>query len=226
MVDPYYINFREFSLERLKTNLATGDVLPARQILKDNIDERFEVFKSLGFHHLNDLIQALSTKQKMEKLSKHGLPVDYLVILRREVRSYIPKPVYLREIPGIAREDVEKLAAVGITHSKHMFERGRTKKNRAGLSALTGVSIESLLEIAKLSDLGRVRGIGAVFTRLFYESGADTIENLSKWDPEELFQLVHAVNKEKNISQAVPPLKDFKQYVEISTDLPKVMEFA
>jgi predicted flap endonuclease-1-like 5' DNA nuclease len=225
MDDQYYINFQEFSLERLKTNLATGDVLPARQILRDDIDERFEIFKSLGFHNLNDLIEALSTKKKIEKLSRHGFPIEYLVILRREVRSYIPKPVYLREIPGIGSEDVEKLAAAGITHSKHVFERGQTKKKREELSVLTGVSIETLLEIAKLSDLARVRGIGAVFTRLFYESGADTIENLSKWDPEHLFQVVHAVNKEKNITQAVPPLKDFKQYVEIANDLPKVMEF-
>lgn len=66
----------------------------------------------------------------------------------------------------------------------------------------------------------RVRGPGPSFTRLFDEAGADSIESLSSWDPEELFQAVHTLNREKHITRAVPSLKDFKQYVEIAGDLP------
>jgi hypothetical protein len=226
MSDPYYINFKEFSLERFKHILESEEVMPARQILKEDINERFEVLVSMGIQNLSDLITALSTKKKIAPFSKKsGLPAEYLIILRREARSYIPKPVYLREIPGVDKEDVKKLAAFGITHSKHLFEHGQTKEKREALSAATGVPMESLLELVKLSDLARVRGIGAAFTRLFYESGADTIDKLSRWVPETLFQTAHEVNREKKITKVIPPLKDFKQYVVMAKDLAKVIEY-
>jgi hypothetical protein len=226
MQDPYYINLKEFSLERFKHILKSEEMLPARQILKEDVDARFDILASIGIENLSDLIGALSTKRKLEAFShKTGLSVDYLVILRREARSYIPKPVVLREIPGVIMEDVEKLEAIGIKHSKHLFERGQTKKQREELAAATGVSLESLLELVKLSDLARVRGIGAAFTRLFYETGADTIDKLSQWEPEALFKKAHAINDEKRVTKVVPPLKDFLQYVAIAKDLPKVIEY-
>jgi hypothetical protein len=93
------------------------------------------------------------------------------------------------------------------------------------LSASTGVSMENLLELVKLSDLARVRGIGAAFTKLFYETGANTIDKLSRWDPEALFEKAHEVNKGKSVTKVVPPQKDFRQYVAIAKDLPKVIEY-
>jgi hypothetical protein len=226
MYDPYYINLMEFSLNRFKHILESEEGLPARQILKEDLDTRFDVLVSMGIRNLNDLTGALSTKRKLEAFSQEsGLPIDYLVILRREAKSYIPKPVVLREIPGVSLEDIDKLAAVGITHSKHLFARGQTVKEREELAAATGVSIQSLLELVKLSDLARVRGIGAAFTRLFYETGADTVEKLSGWDPEALFHKAHEVNKEKGVTKVVPPLKDFVQYVTIAKDLPKLIEY-
>ena len=226
MEDPYYIRFEAFSLDRLIEQFKSEDVLPGRQILREEVDERFEILSSMGMHNLADLIAALSTKRKLEQFSQQsGLPVEYLVILRREVRSYIPKPVYLAEIPGVDPQDAQRLASTGITHSKHFFERGQTVDQRKQLSRASGISMQNLLEFARLSDLARVRGLGPTFTRLIYEAGADSIESLSRWDPEELFQVVHTVNRERHITRAVPPLKDFKQYVEIAGDLPKVIEY-
>lgn len=222
----YYINFKEFSLDKFKYILETDEILPARLILKEDIDERFDLLVSMGIDNLDDLIAVLRTKKKVETFSQRsGLSIEYLGILRREARSYIPKPVVLGEIPKVNVEDIEKLAAIGITHSKHLFERGKTKEDREALSVATGVSMESLLELVQLSDLARVRGIGASFTKLFYATGANTIENLSKWDPEALFQRAHEVNKEKSVTKVVPPLKDFRQYVAIAKDLPKAIEY-
>ena len=226
MNDPYYINFQDFSLARLQDNFQSGEVLPARQILKQDLGRRFQILSSLGLHSLDDLISALKTKQKVEKFSRQsGLPLEYLVILRREVRSYIPKPVYLGEIPGVDGNAIEKLASVGIKHSKHFFERGQSNKMREKLALDTGISKKILLELAKLSDLARVRGIGATYTRLCYETGADTLEKMAGWDPEDLRQAALQVNQEQGITKVVPPLKDFKQYVELAGDLPKQMEF-
>jgi hypothetical protein len=97
MADPYHIDLERFSLERFRHSLETGEVLPGRRILKEKIAEHFKILESMGIRNLEDLIQALKSSKKLEQFSKKsGLPQDYLVILRREANSHIPKPVNLR----------------------------------------------------------------------------------------------------------------------------------
>ncbi len=226
MTNQYYLDLEKFSLDKFKQILKTEEMLPARQILKEDIEGRFEVLTSLGIHHLKDLINALSTKRKIEDFARRsGLSKEYLVILGREARSFKPKVVPLREMVGVDDESVEKLEAIGITHSKHLFDRGRTKEARERLSASSGVPMDELLVLVKLSDLARIRGLGGAFVRLFYEAGADTIESLSKWKPEKLSQAVVKLNKEREITKWVPSLKDVKQYVEMASALAKVIRY-
>jgi hypothetical protein len=226
MTDPYYIDLEGFSLERLRRIFETQEVLPARQVLKEDIAGRFGVLAAHGIQSLGDVVAALKTKARIEAFAEQsGLPRDYLVILGREARSYLPKLVYLRDILGVDPEHVEALSAVGIRHSKHLFERGRTAADREALSEETGVPPEDLLELVKLSDLARVRGMGPAFVRLFYEGGADTIETLARWNPEALWEALHNLNRERGITSVVPPLKDLVQYVEMAQDLPKMIEY-
>lgn len=46
--------------------------------------------------------------------------------------------------------------------------------------------MERILEYLKLSDLSRLGGLKGVRARLYYDSGVDTLDKLSSWDPEEL----------------------------------------
>ena len=85
--------------------------------------------------------------------------------------------------------------------------------------------MEELLELVKLSDLARIRGLGGAFVRLFYEAGADTIETLSNWEPEKLSKAVVILNKEREVTKWVPSLKDVKQYIEMANALAKVIEY-
>lgn len=226
MTSPYYLNLQKFGLDRFKHILETEEMLPARQILKEDIDGRFAVLADMGICNLHELNAVLRTKKKVEAFARQsGLPVAYLTILRREAKSYWPKVVYFREFPGVDGEVVAKLTAVGITHSKHLFERGQTKQQREALATAVGLPVEKVLECVKLSDLVRVRGIGPGFARIFYEAGADTIETLAHWLPEALFQAAHRVNKEKKFTRVVPSLKDMTHYVAMAGELNKVIEY-
>jgi len=226
VANQYYMNLEKFSLNKFKQILKDEEVMPARQILKEEIEERFEVLTSMGIHHLKDLIDALNTKSKIEDFARRsGLSKEYLVILGREARSFKPKVVPLREMLGVDEEVVVKLESIGITHSRHLFNRGRTREERERLSATTGAPMEELLELVKLSDLARIRGLGGAFVRLFYEAGADTIETLSNWEPEKLSKAVVMLNKEREVTKWVPSLKDVKQYIEMANALAKVIEY-
>ena len=123
MTDQYYID-----LEKFRHILETSEVLPGRRILKENISERFGILESMGIMNLKELIDVLSTTKKVEKFSQEsGLPNDYLVILRWEANSYMPKPVNLGDIPGADSDYIERLASAGIKNTKQLFEKGSTK---------------------------------------------------------------------------------------------------
>ena len=113
MSSQYYRNLEDFCLEEFKQRLATEEVMPARQVLKEDLDERFQVLENMGITNLQELIDTLRTKKRVAAFAQQsGLPHDYLVILGREARSYVPKPVYFREISGLDPDHVARLDAV------------------------------------------------------------------------------------------------------------------
>ena len=91
MAEQYHVDLERFSLEKFRHILETGHVLPSHRILKDKISERFAALESMGISNLQELIDALSTKKKIERFSQEsGLPQDYLEILKRRTRIYTP----------------------------------------------------------------------------------------------------------------------------------------
>jgi len=222
----YHVDLEGFSLEKFRRNLESGEVLPGRKVLKEKIPERFQVLKAMGITNLKELMEALKTKKRLEKFAQEsGLSQDYLVILRREANSHAPNPVNLRAIPGVAPKHVEKLAAVGIKHTKHLFDRAKSGSDRAELSGLADVPESDLLELLKLSDLARVSGVGPVFARLLYEAGAHSLAELVRCAPDELCERVNAINQEKGYTQVTISLRDIVYCVEIARELPKVIEY-
>lgn len=226
MPELYYLDLEAFSLEKFRRILETTEMMPGRLVLQQDIPERFARLEAMGIENLQELILTLSTAKKREAFSREsGLPLDYLVILRRQAKSYLPKPVYFREIPGLLPEHIEKLAAVGISHSKHLFERAQTRAARRELSRLADIPKEALLELVGMADLSRILGVGPAFVRLFYEAGVDNLETLARCSPEALFERLHAVNQEKGYTKVVPSLKDVRHSVEYAKNLPKVVEY-
>ena len=89
MAEQYHVDLERFSLEKFRRILETGEVLPSRKILKEKIPERFAILRAMGVRNLKELIDALSTKKKIEQFAQEsGLPQDYLEILKRQTGIY------------------------------------------------------------------------------------------------------------------------------------------
>ncbi len=105
MADDYYIDLKKYSLRKFKDELKGSELLPSRKILKEQIDERFKILEDNGIYNLQDLSISLKTPKKAREFAeKSDLPADYLLILRREVNSYTPKPVNLEKFPGVKKK--------------------------------------------------------------------------------------------------------------------------
>ena len=60
---------------------------------------------------------------------------------------------------------------------------------------------------------------------IFLDAGIDTLEKLVKSSPDELFEKLLAVNKEKGYTKIMATLKDVALCIKIAKELPKVVEY-
>jgi predicted flap endonuclease-1-like 5' DNA nuclease len=226
MKDAYYVDLTQITLEQFQHTIETEELLPSQQVLLEDIEARFATLAAQGMGNVAELHDVLKTKARMVKFAaSSGLPEDYLIILRRKVTGYLPKPVPLAKIPGVDPAHVAALADVGIKHTKHVFEQAPTPAARAALIAQTRIPEDALLELVKLSDLARIYGMGPVFMRLFYDAGADSLAALLTWQPEDLDAKMRAINEECQLTKARWSMKDIVLTIEAAKQLPKVIVY-
>jgi hypothetical protein len=226
MANQYHMDLERFSLEQFKHILATQRLLPSESILREELPERFATLESMGIQNLADRTGALSTKAKLERFSQaSGLPQDYLTMLRRRARSYTPRPIPLKKLPGIDPEHVDRLAALGIANTMQLFERAAYEGDRAELSRMADVPADAMLELVKLSDLARAPYVGPAFARLLYETGVDTIAKVSQQSSEALREKLVATNSERRLYRAaIPGVEDMASWLRSVRELPQVVE--
>lgn len=134
-------------------------------------------------------------------------------------------PFPLRGFMGVDPGHVERLAGAGVKNVDEMLEAGRTPEGRRRLSEDSGVPGEAVLELVKLSDLARIRGIKGVRARLYKDAGVDTVEKMAGWDPAVLrARLVEWVER-TGFEGVAPLLKEAEFSVEKARGLPRVVEY-
>jgi hypothetical protein len=134
------------------------------------------------------------------------------------------KPAALKDFLGVDPADLAALAAEGIHHAGHMMAAGRTAADRETLSERTGVPLDRILELVKLSDLSRLRGVRGIRARLYVDAGIDTVAKMAEWEPEALRRkIVEFV--ERTGFEGVPTLPaEARATVAEARRLPQVIE--
>jgi hypothetical protein len=226
MNDDYHIDLEKYSLDKFKKDLSESELIPSRKILKEAIDKRFAVLRGNDIHNLQELTNVLKNPKKAREFAlKSGLPEEYLLILRREVNSYSPNPVNLDKFPGINEETINKLKTAGIKNTAHLFKRIKTPDDRENLREEIDVSPSEILELAKLTDLVRIKWVGPIFARIFLESGTDNALKVSQADETPFYKKLVAINKEKGYTKGNFVENDVKLCIKVAGMLPKVIEF-
>ncbi len=198
MRNKYHLDLEIYSLQKFKHNLKSRAMIPSRVSLKDELDERFRVLEIRGITNLKELIDVLKTKPKIELFSeKTGLTVEYLTLLNREAKSYLPNPVRLDKFPEIPIKYVARLDAIGIRNSRQLFNEAQAKKGRERIAQRAEVPIEILTELVCLSDLSRAYGVGPVFARIIYDVGVKSIAAFVKNTAEDFIRIYEEKEQKK-----------------------------
>jgi len=222
----YYIDLEHISIDKYQQYIEKSDLLPSRRIIKENLSERFSYFKNIGITNVLELQRMLKKNDKLTELAKiNCFSTDYLKILLREINSIQPKPTKISEFKGISPDTIKTLEKHGFQNTFKLFDKIKTKNNRNELAKITGISAEEILELTKLTDLSRIRWVGATFARMLYDIGIDTVEKAANSNFTDLHLKINQTNKEKKYFNGNIGLNDMKLLVNAAKEIPLEVEY-
>lgn len=224
--DGYGMDLAAFSLDALRHRLAGEQLLPSHRVLRDELDPRLDALAALGLATVQQLVDALTTPKAVERVAAQtGIPVEWLTILRRHVRGYIPAPVVIAEIPELPGDLVATLAAAGIKDTRQLFGRARTRAARAALAAALAIDPAALAELMQLTDLARVGWIGPIGVRWFAAAGINSAAALAAADADELCAALAAANSRHAYTRVTLGRNDAALAIAAAQRLAPVIEF-
>jgi hypothetical protein len=198
MSQRYQIDLARYSLQRFKRSLQARELIPSRVSLKDDLEGRFTILEAHGIANLQELVDRLKTKQKIERFSQEtGLSIPYLTLLSREARSYLAKPIRLDKFSGIPAEYLERLAGEGIRNTKQLFLEAQDEGARERLATASGIPQDALDELVGLSDLSRIYGVGPVFARMIYDAGIRSVRAFVGYTAEDFIRIYEERTQKK-----------------------------
>jgi predicted flap endonuclease-1-like 5' DNA nuclease len=143
------------------------------------------------------------------KLQRGGLEMSYPII----------------DIEGIGPKFTKMLKKVGVTQTKHLLDRGASKKGRKELAAESKLKETQILKWTNMADLMRIRGVGEEYSELLEVAGVDTVKELRNRKPENLHEAMAKVNTKKKLVRQLPGPKQVKNWVAHAKKLKPVLTY-
>ncbi len=131
----------------------------------------------------------------------------------------------IKDIEGIGEKYKQKLAKEKILTTEGLLEAGGTPKGRKELAEKTGIGDALILEWVNLADLYRIKGIGSEYSDLLEEAGVDTVVELSKRVPKNLYDKMTEINEKKKLVRKMPSESQVADWVNEAKKLPRKVSY-
>jgi predicted flap endonuclease-1-like 5' DNA nuclease len=132
--------------------------------------------------------------------------------------------VLISKLRGLPYELETELQKRGIRTSDDFLEVARTPAGRRALADDLNVEAHIILELANRADLARVKGIGGVFSDLLEQTGVDTVKELAKRRPDNLYTKLVEINAHKKLAGRAPTRNAVAAWVAHAKELPPILE--
>jgi PAS domain S-box-containing protein len=185
------------------------------------------------YHDVSELVSAQPVPvaadewqpvQTEEEAPQEELAVEPEVPVVEEATGPAPRKYKVEEIEGIGPAYAAILSGVGIITTEELLDAAATRKGRADLAEQTSISEKLILKWANRADLMRVPGIGEEYSDLLEAAGVDTVKELRRRIPENLYDAMLKVNEQDKLVRRPPHLSEVQAWVEASKAIePKML---
>jgi predicted flap endonuclease-1-like 5' DNA nuclease len=160
-----------------------------------------------------------------ESVTMSGKPKERK--LRPEVpkrRTYIALDQDVETIEGIGPTYGNKLRNSGVRVIEDLLRAGATGRGRRILANRVGVAQGTLLKWVYRADFFRIRGIGTQYSALLESAGVNTVADLSRRNPKNLYAKLREINRKKNLVRRVPPYRTVQVWIRSAKNLKRIVE--
>jgi len=131
----------------------------------------------------------------------------------------------LIDVEGIGAKFALKLEKAGIKSMNDLLENGATPAGRKEIAKNSGIADGLILEWVNRVDLFRIKGVGEEYSDLLEASGVDTVVELGKRKPENLFKAMVEVNEAKKKVRKLPTLEQVQDWIAQAKKLPRKISY-
>ena len=215
----YYIDEGATSLDALQARLEATDLVPSHRPLLEGMAEKKGLLKGVGVQTLADLRVRLKRRQALDALAKaSGIASGYLVLLRRVVEGFFPKPQPLQVFEGVEREAVVKLACIGVKNTQHLYEAVSSGVGKLAKEA--GVTKGSLMELVVFSQLVRIQWVSPTFARVLVAAGFTSVAKLRCAQAKALYEAVIRANESNRFYKGTVGVRDMQRLITAAKYVP------
>ncbi len=214
----YHMDAKNISLDDLRKRIEATDLVPSRVSLTDKIREKMKTLEQKGITTLASLRNELKNSRRLEVLSKAtGIDTQYLILLRREIESYFPKPVGLKVFDWLSKDEIVKLEQNEIRDTAALYEMTNHAKTRTELAKTTMVNRATLEILAGLADLMRVQWVSPTFARILVMAGYDSAAKVAAAKADDLHEALANINARDKFFKGKIGLRDIKRLIQAAS---------
>jgi hypothetical protein len=134
-----------------------------------------------------------------------------------------PQPYNLSRHIGVNQVYVTSLVSLGIKTSRDLVQAAKTEEDRLNLVERTGIPVEELTALVKLSDLSRKWGPKRA--RLYFDAGYDTFDKVAAMEPVEFRKRIIEYVKKTGIKFSPPTPSEANSAVQGARRRPRIVEY-
>jgi predicted flap endonuclease-1-like 5' DNA nuclease len=130
----------------------------------------------------------------------------------------------IETIEGIGPTYGNKLRNSGVKVVEDLLRAGSTRSRRRILANKVGVASATLLKWVYRADFFRIRGIGTQYSSLLESAGVNTVTDLARRNPKNLYAKLREINRKKNLVRRIPPYRTIQRWIKSAKNLKRIVE--
>ncbi len=121
--------------------------------------------------------------------------------------------VQLSQVRPIPAANRRQLQAIGVNTTERLLMLAGRKTGRTDLAHQAGLPEEQVLRWARLADILRIPGIGPAYVDLLSRLGIESISDLRRQKPDQLYRELAALNTPRRKIRRLPPRLQIENWI-------------